>query len=194
MHSCLARTAGVVALAAATLPAASAPTDPGDPGDPLCFGAAAARYGVHESLLRAVAKVESNFKPLAVHFDRDGTRDVGVMQINSSHFERLRSFGITEDTLFNHPCTNVAVGTSILAGFIRQHGLTWQAVGAYGAGNSPKKEAARIEYAVLVSRALNKLNRDKPPVSVSASPGWQSPASVQVAAARPTTPRMLVLD
>ena len=154
-----------------------------------CFAPAAERYGVNESLLRAIAKVESNYDPQAVHYDTDGTHDVGIMQINSSHFERLRQFNITEDTLFNRPCTNVAVGAQILAGFIKQFGLTWRAVGAYGAGSSPKKESARIAYAGLVSRALHKLYPNASAATSTAASNVTA-TNVQVAAA----PRMQVLD
>jgi len=122
-----------------------------------CFHEAAARYSVDERLLLAIAKVESNFNPSAVHANSDGTRDVGLMQINSSHFEELRPYRIDEATLLARPCVNVGVGAWILAGFIRQHGLTWRAVGSYAAGNRPEKEAARAAYALLVSRALKRV-------------------------------------
>ena len=154
-----------------------------------CFAHAAERYGVNESLLRAIAKVESNYDPQAVHYDTDGTHDVGIMQINSSHFERLRQFNITEDNLFNSPCTNVAVGAEILAGFIKQFGLTWRAVGAYGAGSSPRKESARIAYAGLVSRALHKLYPDAL-AGTSTVASNVTATTTRVAAA----PRMQVLD
>ena len=154
-----------------------------------CFADAAERYGVNESLLRAIAKVESNYDPQAVHYDTDGTHDVGIMQINSSHFDRLRQFNITEDTLFNRPCTNVAVGAQILAGFIKQFGLTWRAVGAYGAGSSPRKESARVAYAGLVSRALHKLYPDAL-AGTSTVASNVTATTTRVAAA----PRMQVLD
>ena len=111
---------------------------------PTCFHEASVRYGVDERLLRAIGKVESNFDPAAVHHDSDGTHDVGVMQVNSSHFDELGQWGITETVLLTNPCTNVSVGAWILAGFIQRHGLTWRAVGSYGAGTSPNKEAARL--------------------------------------------------
>lgn len=46
------------------------------------FDAAGARYNVSPNLLRAIARQESNFKPLAVNVNTNGTRDVGLMQIN----------------------------------------------------------------------------------------------------------------
>ena len=37
-------------------------------------------------------------------------------------------------------------GASILSGFIRRHGCTWRAVGAYNAGSASDREAARTRY------------------------------------------------
>ena len=145
-----------------------------------CFSIAAARYQVGEGLLLAIAKIESNFEPRAVAYASDGTHSVGVMQINSSHFDRLRDQGISEDTLLNRPCTNVAVGASILAEFIQRFGVTWRAVGAYGAGTSPKKEGARRDYAARVAGALER---------------WRAGRAIQLAGRPDTSPvRLLVLD
>ena len=144
------------------------------PQYPACFGEAAQRYGLSETLLRAIAKVESNGQVDAVHRDADGTHDVGLMQINSSHFERLRPLGISEDTLLNRPCTNIAVGASILAGFVRQFGMTWRAVGAYNAGTHSKLERARVAYVAKVQRAFDRIAKvgGGQLLPVDRKPGW----------------------
>lgn len=150
----------------------------GETSRSLCFGLVAARSGIPEGLLRAVAKIESNNRADAIHYDSDGTHDVGVMQVNSSHFPELESeFHITEQILLERPCVNIAVGARILSGFIRRYGVTWRAVGSYNAGTSVKKEDARRQYAGLVARALAR--------------GWHTN---QVAAATPLERRMVVLE
>jgi len=151
---------------------------PGETSRSLCFGLAAERSGIPEGLLRAVAKVESNFRPDAVHVDTDGTRDVGVMQINSSHFPELASrYHITEQILLERPCVNIAVGAKILGVFLQQYRGTWRGVGSYGAGTAATKEPARRGYATLVARALAK--------------GWHTN---QVAVATQAEHRMVVME
>lgn len=118
-----------------------------------CFEEAAQRWSVNEQLLWAIARVESSFKAGAQHSNRDGTHDVGVMQVNSTHLPRLAAHRIDEEAL-RDPCTNIEVGASILAGFVRQYGPTWRAVGAYGAGSVGAKEASREAYARRVAAAL----------------------------------------
>ena len=56
-----------------------------------CWDKAAQYYHVDPYLLYAIANVESGMNPYAVGQNRDGTRDVGLMQINSSHFTALES-------------------------------------------------------------------------------------------------------
>ena len=172
----LIRAAALLLLAAC--PLSRAQVIQGDTSRSLCFGLVAARSGIPEGLLRAVAKIESNNRPDAVHYDSDGTHDVGVMQVNSSHFPELESeFHITEQILLERPCVNIAVGARILSGFIRRYGATWRAVGSYGAGTATKKEDSRRQYAGLVARALAR--------------GWHAH---QFAAAMPLERRMVVLE
>ena len=122
-----------------------------------CFSDAGDRYGVDHILLRAMAKVESNYNPDAIHYDADGTRDVGILQINSSHFDDLfKRYNITEKDLHN-ACTNISVSASILADFINKFGFTWRAVGSYCAGKSREKryEDAKKAYVAKVKAAYN---------------------------------------
>lgn len=103
------------------------------------MNAAAARYKVHVALLRAIAKVESDFNPYAINRNADGSDDIGVMQINSRWLPTLARYGIERRHLFN-ACVSVNIGAWVLAHNIRRHGYNWKAIGAYNA-KSPDKQA-----------------------------------------------------
>lgn len=98
-----------------------------------CWIAAATAFNLPPALLYAVAEVESGFKPDAIAHAGNGTRSVGVMQINSSWFGRLAELGIREADL-QDPCTNIYVGSWILAQGVRRYGHSWEAIGSYYAG------------------------------------------------------------
>ncbi|MFO2465234.1 transglycosylase SLT domain-containing protein [Pseudomonas sp. 15FMM2] len=115
-----------------------------------CWTEAASRHDIEPELLQAIAAVESGYRPEAMNYsNNNGTRDIGLMQINSIHLPRLLKQGITEQRLLDEPCLSVEVGASILAGFIKQFGYNWTAVGAYnaGPGAGAQREALRLRYA-----------------------------------------------
>ncbi|OYU42660.1 MAG: hypothetical protein CFE44_22760 [Burkholderiales bacterium PBB4] len=114
----------------------------------FCFDQAAERYGVDPKLLVAIAKQESGLNPRAINYNRNGSADYGLMQINS---ENLASIGLSPSDAME-PCLNVHVGAWILARFIRAHGPTWRAVGAYNAGSKPSNESLRANYAAKVAQ------------------------------------------
>lgn len=118
-------------------------------GHANCFEQAGARYGVSPVLLSAISRVESNGNPLARNVNRDGSEDLGHMQINSRWLRVLASYGIDRQSLLD-PCLNTHVGAWILSQNIRAHGYRWEAVGAYNA-SSPGK---RILYAHRVAKVL----------------------------------------
>jgi soluble lytic murein transglycosylase-like protein len=127
-------------LVAAIALLAAAPAD-------ACWDEAAARYGVSSALLYAIARTESGLNPQAIGRNRNGSRDIGLMQINSAWLPTLATRGIGERELLE-PCTNIQVGAWILAGNVQRLGYTWDAVGAYNA-ESP---ALRRAYAERVYR------------------------------------------
>jgi hypothetical protein len=125
-----------------------------------CWNQAAQRYGLAPELLVAVARAESGLNPVAInrsHFQRTGTWDIGLMQINSSHLAQLARIGIGHSQLLD-PCTNIEVGAWLLAESMARHGANWDAVGAYNAACTRLQPAdcaaARSRYAWTVYRQL----------------------------------------
>jgi soluble lytic murein transglycosylase-like protein len=114
-----------------------------------CWHEAAERYGLNGELLHAIARTESRLDPRAMGRNADGSRDIGLMQINSRWLPTLARHGIGERDLLD-PCTSIQVGAWILAGNVRRHGYTWTAVGAYNA----RHPARRTAYVRRVQLAL----------------------------------------
>ncbi|MCW3587382.1 lytic transglycosylase domain-containing protein [Burkholderia cenocepacia] len=108
-----------------------------------CIDDAAAFHRVNASLVRAIAIQESGMNPKSVGRNRNGSRDIGLMQINSAWIPTLARYGVTESSLFD-ACTNAYVGTWILAQNIARIGNSWEAVGAYNAV-TPSKRAAYVQ-------------------------------------------------
>ena len=120
-----------------------------------CFGQAARTYEISVELLWAIARVESNLNPAATGYNKNGTRDLGLMQINSSHLPRLSAQAITAQRLLSETCLNVHVGAWILRENLDRYGPTWEAVGAYNA--SEHRRDLRLDYARKVHRKLQEL-------------------------------------
>jgi len=118
-----------------------------------CFETAGMYYGVSPSLLYAIAKVESGLNANAINKNKDGSIDVGLMQINSRWFSYLRKHGIDPRWLFD-PCYNVMVGAMVLRHCIDRYGLTWQAVDCYNKGSKAQPSSKYVwkVYKVLSSQ------------------------------------------
>jgi soluble lytic murein transglycosylase-like protein len=121
------------------------------PGKAACFEEAAARYQVPSVLLKAISRVESAGNPSALNRNKDGSFDIGHMQINSRWLPKLSHFGISREQLWD-PCTNTLVGAWILAQNVHRIGYSWNAVGAYNATSPVKRE----RYARKISDALKR--------------------------------------
>lgn len=134
-----------------------------------CFEEAGARHGVSPVLLQAIALQESSMRPNALNRNKDGSLDIGLMQINSSWLPTLARYGIRSEQLWD-PCVSVYVGAWILADNFKRLGPNWDAVGAYNA----RAPALRLRYAQAVGRKLVQLNKYQinpmPEVAVTAQP------------------------
>lgn len=118
-----------------------------------CLVQSAAHWGIDPHLLKAIAKVESSFNPKAINrSNRNGSYDIGLMQINSWWLPTLHRHGITEAMLFD-PCVSAHVGGWVLAQNFVRLGHTWTAVGAYNATSPHLRQA----YAIKVAKAYEQL-------------------------------------
>lgn len=63
--------------------------------------------------------------------NKNGSFDIGPMQINSTHLPLLSRFGISYDALLNNNCQNIFVGTWILHNELRSTPALWSAIGNY---------------------------------------------------------------
>ena len=129
-----------------------------------CWDAAAARYQVNSTLLYAIARTESGLDPKAVGRTTNVSRDIGLMQINSSWFAQLARYGIEESHLLD-PCTNIHVGAWILAQNVSRYGYTWEAVGAYNAVDPGRRE----RYVEKVRRHLTEVLAPQAPSQTHAN-------------------------
>lgn len=129
-----------------------------------CWNRAASMFNISPELLYAIAQQESSLDPSAVGHNRDGSYDLGLMQINSLHLPSLRELGINKQQL-KDPCLSIIVGASILADMMKRYGYTWEAVGAYNAGTAPERHAKRMYYAEQVWRRYQKLKNPSIPIN-----------------------------
>ena len=115
-------------------------------GSEPCWDAAAKYHGLDPWLLYSVAYVESRHNASVVSGkNRNGTYDIGLMQINSIWLPELRRYGISESTLKNG-CASTYVGAWIMAKNIRRYGYTWQAIASYNVGSVETRNRRVIGY------------------------------------------------
>lgn len=127
-------------------------------GQAFCFDEAGAASGINPFLLKSIAQVESGLNPRAINVNANGSRDLGLMQINSSWIKPMKLDGVR---LFSDPCYNTTIGARILRDCIDRKGYTWAAVGCYNAVSAPKQ----VAYSWKIYRLMQK-NATFPPHSL----------------------------
>ncbi|MEJ1408299.1 MAG: lytic transglycosylase domain-containing protein [Candidatus Sedimenticola sp. (ex Thyasira tokunagai)] len=144
-------------LAAIALLACMLPCRPATAGQADCVELAAERYGLPVSLIRVILKVEGGRVGLAGN-NKNGTQDIGPMQINTVWMPLLARYGITREQLQNDRCINILAGSWILGrqfkAAMKLEGSDqrrfWWAIGAYHS-RTPRHN---VKYALKVWRAM----------------------------------------
>ena len=100
------------------------------------FLEASKEYSLPPLLLKKIATVESDLNPDMIYQNKNGTKDYGIMQINTIHIDELRYVGINEKNIMN-PRINIHVAAKILSNLISQYGFNFEAIGRYHS-NTPR--------------------------------------------------------
>lgn len=95
-----------------------------------CINQAAIIFHVPATLILSVIKKENGRNGMAIH-NKNGSYDLGIMQINTSWLPTLARYGYTYSDLRYNPCKNVMAGTWILAKNLAQGNTLWSGVGNY---------------------------------------------------------------
>ncbi len=130
------------------------------PSHANCWDDAGRSFGIAPDLLYAIALQESGLNLKAINQNTNGSRDLGLMQINSRHLPFLQKLGIQEQQLLTDGCLSVMVGASILAQLMSRYGYSWEAVGAYNAGTAADNKKQRMAYARKVWQRYQRLQQE----------------------------------
>ena len=136
----------------------------------FCFEEAGKAHNISPELLTSIARVESGLNYKAVSTNRNGSSDLGLMQINSAWIDIL---SLKRDELIADPCYNVMTGAAILRRCIDRHGYTWESVGCYNA----KSKGKRVGYSWKIFRELKREKARTMAKKIDASP--ETGSSVQ---------------
>lgn len=103
---------------------------------PACGFEYAQIYNIPPALVQAVRIKESSANPKVgkVCKNRDGSCDLGVMQINEWWLPKLQKQNITSEVLLENECVNIAVGSWILASNYYAHKDWAKALSVYNTG------------------------------------------------------------
>ncbi|TAL63610.1 MAG: conjugal transfer protein [Burkholderiaceae bacterium] len=120
----------------------------------VCIRGAARHYGASEDVIRALIRTEGGTTGEVRH-NKDGSVDMGLMQINSVHLtdrgpEGLWRYGITANDLIYNECLNIYIGTWYVQMRVMKRGDLWKGIGDYRS----RTPSLNVDYQWRVYRAL----------------------------------------
>ncbi len=89
--------------------------------------------------------------------NKNGSFDIGPMQINSTHLPLLARFGISYDALLNNSCQNIFVGTWILHNELQSTPALWSAIGNYNS----RTPSFNVQYQRRIWQKLQRIWADR---------------------------------
>ena len=89
-----------------------------------CIQLVADKYGLNPEIFYLIAQIESRMNPHALNKNKNGSYDIGLMQINT---QTARYYGYKPDDLWDI-CTNVEVAALKLTDCYRRYGNTFKTV------------------------------------------------------------------
>ncbi len=118
-----------------------------------CISKAAVTFHVQPLTIMSIIMTEGGHVG-EVSKNKNGSYDIGPMQINSSWLPHLRQYNISrEDILYNRNCSNIFVGTWILAKGLSHSNDFLVGIGDYNSHtkhfNKAYYEKVRINYTRL---------------------------------------------
>lgn len=144
----------------------------------MCFGQAGRDYQIDPLLLMAISIKESRLKPAAINGSNgNGTEDVCGMQVNSSHYGKLKKFNITRERLLSDPCICVYSGAWVLARNFQSYGRNWDSVGIYNTGPRDEMIKKRKAYATDIKNIYRILLARK--IIIAGSSGDRDSLSIE---------------
>lgn len=118
-----------------------------------CINAAAVTYHVPAKMILSVLNTEGGKAGMA-KTNRNGSVDLGPMQINSVWLPTLARYGLKQEDIQFDPCINVKVGTWILSQGIVQGKDYWKGIGNYHSHNNQ----FNMSYQIKVRKRYEKLS------------------------------------
>lgn len=97
-------------------------------------------FGISYFLMKSIAITENaKFDTNAVMKNKNGTKDIGLMQINTSWIEWMPEQKITIEKLKDVDF-NIKIAFIIVDDIIKRHGYSWNSIGRYHSGTPELKK------------------------------------------------------
>ncbi|HVC59329.1 MAG TPA: lytic transglycosylase domain-containing protein [Acetobacteraceae bacterium] len=122
-----------------------------------CMASAAVFYHLPPRVLPSIQAVEGG-RPGLVHINQDGSRDLGVMQVNTRWVRPLAwqtrmPPAEARQRLLLDPCFNIAVAGAIMRIYLNEaEGNLLRAVGYYHSHSAPLANAYRLRVVASAAR------------------------------------------
>jgi hypothetical protein len=114
-----------------------------------CMVVVAKLYGLPPEVLPSIQAVEGGY-PGAISFNRDGSADLGLMQINTRWLPAVaaytrKQYTIVRGRLIHDPCFSIVIAGAIMRTYLNEtHNDLMRAIGDYHSHTKPLNESYQL--------------------------------------------------